>query len=478
MVRRPSRRTTGTVLASGIILATGVLAGTASATGAPGGPNADSLRLTYSCRFPAGPQEVNVRVQADMPSATNVGQPIQLANVRTTLTIPHSAVTGFDAASTAGSDKLAMIITEGGRSVTAAWIGRMPPSTPVPAKGDLVLSAQGAVPSAAVSVPGIVSFTADTLALALNPRKVNGTPTHPAVVFVTCTPNQRQNVQLATVTVSSPASPAASPRPGAPRRGAIALSPLPGAHGGQKVEIPPGCGKFSFPLPGNPTLGCSYIAGFSNVNKLHGSGLIGPGLLNLAIGTRTVIKPPLLIVYAEGELYYHGKHELPPARNTFLAFGFMPVTATLELRELTPIKIKSVTVNLNRNPITVTSTAYLSLHLDDVSVNGEPLNVGPHCQTQTPIKLVLHGKGQNVPPAGYTLETGGPLNGRVTIPDFSGCGVGEDLDPLLSASISASNNYTLQTQGQICFPANPNPPVSVCPPPIPKPLRSVPPLPK
>ena len=136
-----------------------------------------------------------MRVQADMPSATTVGQPIQPVNVKTTLTIPHSAVAGFDAASTAGSDKLMMAIEEGEQSATATWPGRMPLSSLVPAKGDLVLAAQGAVPSVTVSAPGAVNFTAAALTLALTLRKVNGAPAHPAVILVTCTLNPRQNAR-------------------------------------------------------------------------------------------------------------------------------------------------------------------------------------------------------------------------------------------------------------------------------------------
>jgi hypothetical protein len=50
----------------------------------------------------------------------------------------------------------------------------------------------------------------------------------------------------------------------------------------------------------------------------------------------------------------------------------------------------------------------------------------------------------------YTVNTGGPLTGTTTIPPFSGCGVGEDLDPLLNASISGPDNFMKLTQGVPC----------------------------
>jgi hypothetical protein len=70
---------------------------------------------------------------------------------------------------------------------------------------------------------------------------------------------------------------------------------------------------------------------------------------------------------------------------------------------------------------------------------------------------------------GYTLPTGGPLTGEVTIPSFVNCGVGENLDPLLNASIAGPANFQLITQGTLCTPQE----LTLCPPTIPKPLRHV-----
>ena len=100
----------------------------------------------------------------------------------------------------------------------------------------------------------------------------------------------------------------------------------------------------------------------------------------------------------------------------------------------------------------------------------EPLDVGPHCQTASAVKLDLVGRGENtIPPKGYTVPTGGPLSGRVTIPRFTGCGVTENLDPLLTGSISGRGNFLKVTQGKLCGPSQPA--NWSCPPPVPKPLR-------
>jgi hypothetical protein len=105
-----------------------------------------------------------------------------------------------------------------------------------------------------------------------------------------------------------------------------------------------------------------------------------------------------------------------------------------------------------------------------VTVNGVPLRVGAGCRTVRPVRLVLIGKGDNtIPPRGYTVSTGGPLSGMLTIPPFTGCGVSENLDPLLTGSISGSGNFVKLTQGKLCGPSQPS--NWTCPPPVPKPLR-------
>jgi hypothetical protein len=193
--------------------------------------------------------------------------------------------------------------------------------------------------------------------------------------------------------------------------------------------------------------------------------------VNVDFAERDKLKPGELIASSTAELFYRGKPELPPVTATFLAFRFVPVTATLHITELKPISIVSISgVSAPPYPITVTATAKISIHVTNVRVNGVPLNVGPSCRTAAPVRLVLVGRGFNtLPPQGYTVPTGGPLSGKVTIPPFTGCGVTENLDPLLTGSISGRGNFVKQTQGKLCGPSQPS--AWSCPPPVPKPLR-------
>jgi hypothetical protein len=84
------------------------------------------------------------------------------------------------------------------------------------------------------------------------------------------------------------------------------------------------------------------------------------------------------------------------------------------------------------------------LTLSGVTVNGQPLDVGSHCRSATPVDIDLLG----VPP--YQPVTGGPLEGMVTIPPLTGCGTTEDLDPLLTATLSGSGDLVRIIQGTPC----------------------------
>jgi hypothetical protein len=118
-------------------------------------------------------------------------------------------------------------------------------------------------------------------------------------------------------------------------------------------------------------------------------------------------------------------------------------------------------------PTITTVSSRLVLRIDGVTVNGVPLSVGLHCQT-APFDVILQGSSASMPP--YSFTAGGPVTGTVTIPPFTGCGVGENLDPLFNGSISGPANFTLLTQGVVCQQGSA--PIG-CPPNKPKPLRRV-----
>lgn len=151
-----------------------------------------------------------------------------------------------------------------------------------------------------------------------------------------------------------------------------------------------------------------------------------------------------------------GRHPLfgafPVTHGKVLGFGAIPITADLYLSQFThngvisPLFIDTQT--LVNPPFTTQPTIVhgpLVLRIANVKVDQVPLPVGPNCHTATPIALRLVGKA----PA-YNLFTGGPLRGKVTIPPFTDCGInGDDLDPLLTGTISGPGNPVIQHQGNL-----------------------------
>lgn len=230
------------------------------------------------------------------------------------------------------------------------------------------------------------------------------------------------------------------------------------------------------PLP--PAQGCAYIKGFADAKKLNGAALVGPGFGNIQVSRRTIIinaskgNAGYFQSDSSGELYYKpcpgnapqcaAVNGLPPATATFLSFGFMPTTATLQITQLGNLNVASVGTPSSLKYSEIQSQNVIRVY--NVLVNGVPLNVGSDCST-APFNLKLIGK----PP--YTLDSGGILSGTIDIPPFSGCGVGENLDSLFTATVSGPGNYVQLTQGSLCqewpLPSQ----LPFCPPTIPQPIR-------
>ena len=142
----------------------------------------------------------------------------------------------------------------------------------------------------------------------------------------------------------------------------------------------------------------------------------------------------------------------PVTHSAVLGFGAIPITADLHLRQ--------VVRNGRITPITVTSKIQqvfpfktypthvrgeVDVRITNVRVDRVPLDVGPDCHTSAPMKLDLVGFA----PA-YSLFTGGPLSGPLTIPPFTGCGSnGDNLDPLLNGTIGGPGNRLALRQGNL-----------------------------
>ncbi|MGH3376306.1 MAG: DUF6801 domain-containing protein [Actinoallomurus sp.] len=457
-IRRWTPRTTARVAAAGVIM---IAVGLASGTESSASEQTADATLTYACPFPSDAQQITVKVAGTFPAASAVGRPIQPDDVTVTPALPHAALadlTKLDATSVTASARLSLTVVRNGAPATAAWSGLAAPSTPIPGSGDLPLPASGKVPSTTVTTIGPVTFIAGPLTLVLTPAKADGSATNPPSVPLTCTLAPGPGAVLATVRVTGPGG-SVTPPPGTgtatPRTGT--RRPADTDPCLQRIELTP--------VPGE-----AFLAGYSNVRKLGGAALLGrengqtTGHTDLELGYAVIINhcatDGSIDVLSRGQLSYKGERKLPPAKATFLTFGFMPTTATLELTEVDKnIEIDSHSFfDGTQFQELSTVTSQLSIRVHDVLVNGEPLDVGPHCESVTPMAVTLKGKSPD-----YTVNTGGPLTGMVTIPPFSGCGVGEDLNPLLTASISGPDNFIKLTQGVPCTRPPDQPPINCDP---------------
>jgi hypothetical protein len=455
---RLSRRWAAAVLAAAV-LATGGAGIAADASGASSARTAH-FDLGYACAFPAGAVQVTVAITASFPASAAAGQPIQPITAQLSVRLPGPAVAELafgNARSVSVAAALTVIQGSHGTSVLDRW--RWPAASGgawrLPDSGPMTVSTPAAVQAGTAPTAGPVGFTASQLVLTFYPADTGAKVARQAAMGVSCVPaSWSASARLGSVPVTG----TARARPKAPRR----------------LKAPKGCADI--PVYGTGVPACAYITGFADVAKLIGAALLQPrpparpGLVNVAFAEEHAFKPNELIEYSTARLYYKGNAELPPVTATFLAFRFIPVTATLHIIEVPLIRIVSVSQD-NSLPyrITVTATTKVSIRVSNVNVNGLPLNVGADCRTSSLVTLVLVGRGENaIPPTGYTVETGGPLSGFITVPPFIGCGVTENLDPLLTGSISGRGNFVKQTQGKLCGPTSQ---FGVCPPLAPKPER-------
>ena len=141
------------------------------------------------------------------------------------------------------------------------------------------------------------------------------------------------------------------------------------------------------------------------------------------------------------------------------AFGSIPVTAEVHLsqlvdgnNEVVPFELTNSSSSNSLGVFVSTKTTVvgaLNLTVSDVRVDKVPLDVGPNCRAVTPIPVNLIGRS-DLPigaPGAYNVFLGGPLSGVTTIPAFTGCGVTENLNPILTDFISGPNSVINLVQG-------------------------------
>jgi hypothetical protein len=442
-------------------------AGMTVAFGVPGSAGAQEekqpvdVKIDYLC----GTAQVTLSVTATFPAQGTVGDPVQPSDVTLALSVPPDALTDLTAAGAVSATSVARLDTEiiqGETRANATWTAVR--DEPVPLAEPTVFTGSVEPEEVTAGAAGDLSFTAAGLVATVTGRTADGAPTEPPSVDLICFPAAEEQAGLAVVPVSDDAGESTEP---------TTKSPKPELKVGEKEAAPPtamalgdipaACHKIEPPPVPKWSDYCANMAGYSNVAKLNTSILQPAGLINIAAGnlerncdgvtgkfcSKNTVLPEL-----------DGEPQLPPAPGSFFVFGFIPVTGTMQLTQLGLGKVEIWFIGNNQGE--VTARLQVTARLFDTEINGLPIDLGPNCETATPIDVVLKGN-----PNTYSITRGGVLTGMIEIPEFSGCGVNEDLDPLISGLVSGPGNFVKMTQGPVCSLGNGN----QCPPAVPIPQR-------
>ncbi|MFF0682556.1 DUF6801 domain-containing protein [Streptomyces tendae] len=499
---RPSRARARTTSIAAFVVLAALVPTTATASGT----QEVEAELPYVCTLPSGQLPATVRVSADFPERAGAGEAFTPSDVTTTVELPAEAVadlTARDAAEVRAATRLTVNVAQNTATATATWRGGSEPLA-LPGSGPLTLVARGDVPSVAGRSDGDLTFSAGALAIDLALGAADPATADPGSLTVDCALAEDAPGRglLATVPVgtdeqapsgspssSGPAGSSGAPdddgTPDAPgdrrperqsERSPKVLENTPGAAA-DRDDVPP-CRYDEQHPPTDVSLN-AYVTGYANVKKMKGAAYLPPSCVLIEQGLPVPGPPdPEYLIFdtlSYGNFHYQERKQTPPFEATFLSFDFAPVKATMVLEQTGPMRIDSRMKIRLSDFTTITDTyvrAPLFLHVLDLEVNGTPLDVGSGCRTETSLTskdpdpanfpgdhLVLYGRGEQViglPATGYLLLSGGALSGEATIPAFTGCGSdGEDLDRLLTASVSGPGNYIKQVQGQTCAIAAP-----------------------
>ncbi|MFI8302928.1 DUF6801 domain-containing protein [Streptomyces sp. NPDC085927] len=495
-VSRPSRvRARRAAIAAFVVLA----ALTPAAVSAAKTQEVDT-ELPYVCVLPSGPQRATVRVSAVFPDRVKAGEAFSPTEVTTTVELPAEAVADLresEATTARAATRLTVGVAQNKATAEATWRGTAEPVA-LPDSGPLMLTATGDVPSVTAQGDGDLTFSAGGLAVDLALGTADGTAAGPGALTIGCSLAQEGTGKglLTAVPVgrgtADPSGPPASPDSdsgsGAPDSGSGAPAEPEDQRGERAPKVTenrPGAAAdrdapycaYDEELPFTSASLNAYITGYTNVRKQKGASIFPTSCVLIEQGELDAFPDEdgnfHVVINATGRLRYERRMETPPFQATFLGFGFVPTKATMVLEQTGPMTIRfdTVVVYPEFKAETIVRVP-LVLRVTDLEVNGTPLDVGSGCGTEKPLSstepdpanhpgdhAVLYGKGGYIdgePATGYQLTSGGPLTGEVTIPAFTGCGTGgENLDRLLTASVSGPGNYVKQIQGQTCLPSDP-----------------------
>ncbi|WP_410621223.1 DUF6801 domain-containing protein [Amycolatopsis sp. cmx-8-4] len=428
---RPRTVTVSALAAAGLLsAANGALTGVGSAAPAPAVPpdTKATASVSVTCPFadPIGSRALTVETSATLPAQAKTSSAATISDFSAKFTLPRDvALALLPAGATAGSLQGTVATTISVHQSDRAEKVPVPltvAATPLPETGDVTLTATGTVPRIAINTVGPVTLdvTAPTLALAAVPPPDATASTQPAP-GIACTLDPGQPATLGKILVLPKAAPGTKQKQQTGPGGVSTLDdPAP------PLEIPT-------PLALVSVLTTSTVAKLGATVVSDPAFLIN-GLFILALDPDT------------GEIVDRkvtGSTVFKPATATFLGFGFVPVTATIEFLPLDyqDSKLIDISGGLHDDPVTgepvLDTQLSVIARLSEAKINGVPLDLGPDCVTATPVSLDLSGPYDPFSVGHIRTD---PAKGFV-LPAFRGCGAGgQDLNPLLTGMSSGPGN--------------------------------------
>ena len=428
---RPRSVTVTALAAAGLLsAANGALTGVGSAAPGPAVPpdtQADAS-VSVHCPFaaPLGPRALTVETTATLPAQAKTGTSATIGAFSVKLSIPRDVALSFLPAGATtgalrGTVQLDLAVHQDDRSDKVP-VSLVVAPTPLPETGDVVLTATGTVPEIAINTVGPVTFDVTAPALALEAVPAPGAaPATTAPPKVACTLDDGQKTTLGKVLVLPKETPGTKQKQPAALGGVTAMDDAPPPN----MYIQP--------------MGLVSVITQSTVKKLGATvvstpSLIVNGYVNVNVDT--------------GEVWITGATAFSPVTATFLGFGFVPATATVEFLPVDYQNSKMVAVkgDLYTSATGVPSmraTVEAKARMSHAEINGVPLDLGPDCVTKKAITLKVSGPYDPLDPTGEgrvdTTEAGG-----FKLQGFTGCGAaGQDLNPLLEGMSSGDGNQAV-----------------------------------
>lgn len=455
---RPRVRT-GVALAAavGTMCAAFSTASSADPSAAPGAtdpPAPVTVGLTNDCVLPVGgKQSIATELTAQLPKTAVVGDPVEIDEVKVKFTIPEATVKALRDNGVASLEGMAFV----GVGIDDKHVARVQVTilkTPLPDKGDLVVAQTGKLtPDLRAATAGQATFTVLPLEVMLMPRNSTDELLNTDAQKVTCALTDGQDAKLGVVTVVPPKADDPAEKENTGTAPPASAAEQPGKRKDTrkpKVRALDGERCAVMPDPNDPENPVSVIWTYYPLNsdvtvdnlqgKVHFDGYMSAALTAWSDGQGGVCN------FLDGTLVW------PPAAGNFIAYHFLPTGSEVTITQPTPAHgeldkpvpgAMTATANtiMTLNVATVNGTVQLEHGL---IMTGTPLAVGTHCQVPVTMNLVSDPDKWN--PSGLPDDPenkAGVIEADFAIGDFTGCGVTEDLDPLLKGLLGDKGHVTL-----------------------------------